>query len=388
VCEVTIDVRKGGANRAASAGAAVGNATRLDRNILAVALLAKPTIFVLIFIFAISPARQASLAPFSSLVQAAENRPDAEPITPETERAIERGLKWLAAGQLDDGGFGEGQYRGNPAVCALAGMAMISNGSTPGRGPYGGNVNHVVDYLLGCVRPDGFISGGDAARGPMYGHGFAVTFLAECHGMSPRGDLREKLAKAVGIIVASQNDEGGWRYQPVRADADVSVTACEVMALRAARNAGLFVPNETIDRATRYVKQTQNADGGFAYMLQGPRESAYPRSAAAVVALLGAGVYDAPEIERGMKYLSQFPPGKQSKQRETYYYYGQYYAAQAMWIAGGESWSRWYAAARDELLARQRQDGAWTSTNGNQYATAMACIVLQMPNDYLPIFQR
>lgn len=328
---------------------------------------------------------------FVSTALAAEKIADsstAELITPAAEQSIARGLKWLAAGQHDDGGFGDGQYRGNPAVCALAGMAFVSGGGTPGRGPYGENISRSVDYLLGCVQPSGFISGGDAARGPMYGHGFATLFLAECHGMSPRDNLREKLTKAVKIIVDSQNKQGGWRYQPVRADADISVTVCEVMALRAARNAGLFVPNETINRAIEYIKKSQNADGGFAYMLQGSRESGYPRSAAAVVALFGAGVYDSPEIQRGLKYLAQFPPGKESKQRETYYYYGQYYAAQAMWTVGGERWNSWYAAARDELIARQRDDGSWNSANGNQYATAMACIVLQIPNNYLPIFQR
>jgi len=312
----------------------------------------------------------------------------AELITPAAQRSIDRGLKWLAAGQHDDGSFGDGQYRGNTAVCALAGMAMISSGSTPGRGPYGDRLQRCVDYLLGCVQPSGFISGGDSARGPMYGHGFATMFLAECHGMSPRDDLREKLTKAVKIIVDSQNEQGGWRYQPVRAEADVSVTACEVMALRAARNAGLFVPNETIDRSIEFVKRSQNADGGFAYMLQGPRESAFPRSAAAVVALFSAGVYEGPEIDKGVEYLMRFMPGKDAARRETYYFYGQYYAVQAMWIAGGDCWNRWYRAVRDELIARQRADGAWVSTNGNQYATAMACIVLQVPNNYLPIFQR
>ena len=143
----------------------------------------------------------------------------------------------------------------------------------------------------------------------MYGHGFATMFLAECYGMSPRPELREKLAKAVKIIVNSQNKEGGWRYQPVRADADISVTVCEVMALRAARNAGLFVPNETIDRSIDYVKRSQNADGGFMYMIQGG-ESAFPRSAAAVAALYSAGIYKGPEIAKGLDYLVQFIPAE------------------------------------------------------------------------------
>jgi hypothetical protein len=225
----------------------------------------------------------------------------------------------------------------------------------------------------------------------MYGHGFATLFLAECCGMSPRPELREKLSKAVQIIVNSQNKEGGWRYKPVRADADISVTVCQVMALRAARNAGVFVPNETIEHAVDYVKRSQNADGGFMYMIQGSQDSAFPRSAAAVVALYGAGVYKGPEIEKGLDYLMQFIPTEGVARRESYYFYGHYYAVQAMWQAGGQRWSRWYPAVRDELIDRQRDDGAWVSPNGaegNECAAAMACLVLQVPNNYLPIFQK
>ena len=86
------------------------------------------------------------------------------------------------------------------------------------------------------------------------------------------------------MIVDSQNDEGGWRYQPIRADADLSMTVCQLNALRAARNAGLDVPGQTIDACIRYVKQSQNPDGGFRYMLQGGA-SAFPRSAGGLMAL-------------------------------------------------------------------------------------------------------
>ena len=124
------------------------------------------------------------------------------------------------------------------------------------------------------TEPSGFIINRDAvSQGPMYGHGFATMFLAECYGMSRRAELRGKLAAAVKLIVDSQNDEGGWRYWPDSTDADVSVTICQVMALRAARNAGLSVPKTTIDRCIEYVKKCQNPDGGFTYMLgDGGRE--------------------------------------------------------------------------------------------------------------------
>ena len=327
---------------------------------------------------------------FSGASLAAEKdaeRAAAKLITPAAERSIERGLQWLSLQQHDDGGFGSGPFRGNVAVGSLAGMAMMSGGSAPGRGLYGGQLNRAIDYLLANTQPSGFIAGPDASRGPMYGHGFATMFLAECYGMSPRPELREKLVKAVKIIVNCQNKQGGWRYQPVRADADISVTVCEIMALRAARNAGLFVPNETIDRSIDYVKRSQNADGGFMYMIQGG-ESAMPRSAAAIAALYSAGIYKGPEIAKGLDYLMQFLPSEAASRHESYYFYGQYYAAQAMWQAGAERWNRWYPAVRDDLIGRQHGDGSWLTPEGNECATAMACVVLQMPNDYLPIFQR
>ena len=73
----------------------------------------------------------------------------------------------------------------------------------------------------------------------MYGHGFATLFLAEVYGMTPRPDVRETLRKAVRLIVQTQNQEGGWRYHPVRNDAALSVTSCQIMALRAARTTGV-----------------------------------------------------------------------------------------------------------------------------------------------------
>jgi hypothetical protein len=60
-----------------------------------------------------------------------------------------------------------------------------------------------------------------------------------------------------------------------------------------------------------------------------------------------------------------------------------------MWHAGDERWQQWYPGIRDELLKRQLAEGCWSDNMiNNEYATAMACLVLQMPNNFLPIFQR
>ena len=60
--------------------------------------------------------------------------------------------------------------------------------------------------------------------------------------------------------------------------------------------------------------------------------------------------------------------------------------AQAMFLAGGEYWATFYPAIRDQLISRQNPDGRWTGEAGEDYGTAMALIILQMPNRYLPVY--
>ena len=311
-------------------------------------------------------------------------------VTPTAQSAINRGLEFLAASQHEDGSFGStSMYRQNVAVTALAGIAFLSAGHTPGCGKYGKTVDRAVDFILASTNPSGFINVESVEHGPMYGHGFATLFLAEVYGMRRRADIREKLKLAVNLIVNSQNKEGGWRYQPVRKEADVSVTVCQIMALRAARNSGIFVPKSTVDLCIKYIKDCQNGDGGFRYQLKVPQASVFPRSAAGIVALYSAGIYEGREIERGLKYLMRHEPQGELFRAEAHYFYGHYYGVQAMWHAGGNYWKRWYPAIRDELLTRQSPDGSWSDLLiCSEYGTAMACIILQMPNNYLPIFQR
>ena len=314
-----------------------------------------------------------------------------EYVTPATQQAIQRGLEFLARNQHENGSFGSGSlYRQNVAVTALSGMAFLSAGHTPGRGKYGRHVDKAVAFILGATDPSGFINVAESSsHGPMYGHGFATLFLAEVYGMTQREDVREKLKLAVNLIVNTQNKEGGWRYQPIRKDADLSVTVCQIMALRAARNCGIFVPKNTVDQCIKYVRQGQNSDGGFRYQLTGGTMSLFPRSAAGLVALYSSGIYEGKEIDRGLRYLMSHLPQGEVFRHEAHYFYGHYYAVQAMWHAGGNYWKRWYPAIRDELLGRQSPDGGWRDDPiCTEYGTAMACIVLQMPNKYLPIVQR
>ena len=171
-------------------------------------------------------------------------------------------------------------------------------GNQPNRGPYGRLVLDALRIVLGKENVHGgnpgFLHNPNASpHGPMYGHGFATLFLSEVSGMvherALRDELREKLHRAVKLILRSQNFEGGWRYTPHSVDADLSVTICQIMALRSARNSGILVPQRTVDRCTNYVMSCQDLlEGWFRYMKRGGGgggPQGFARTAAGVCAL-------------------------------------------------------------------------------------------------------
>jgi hypothetical protein len=319
-------------------------------------------------------------------------------ITEAAQQVIQQGLAYLRRNRHEDGSFGTGQYRG-VAITSLGGLAMMSGGHLPGRGIYGDVVAKALRYVLSQEdkAQAGYLhSRHDPRHDGMYSHGFGTLFLAEAHGTVPEpglaGEVRDLLKKAVQHTLASQNGEGGWRYEPRSREADISVTVCQIMALRAGRNVGIDVPKEKVDKCIEYVKRCQDRDGGFRYMAQGG-PTGFARTAAGVAALLCAGIYKGRELESGLKYLMQYKPNPHtpyySHPYNLHYFYGHYYAAQAMWTAGGTYWQEWYPGIRDELIrTNRRSDGGWHDTVCSHYATALACIILQIPNNYLPILQK
>jgi hypothetical protein len=313
---------------------------------------------------------------------------------------VKRGLAWLAKEQQDDGSWTckigyklnhsyYGEDGKHPGVTAIAAMAFLAAGNFPDRGDYAHVVNKALDFILKSSRnEDGYISANGTR---MYEHGFCVLFLAHIYGQTPRADVKDKLKRAVTLLVQAQNVEGGWRYQPQPVDADLSVTVTILQALRSARAAGIAVPIETIDRATKYVRSCANAwGGGFTYQMDkvyahNDMRSTYPLTAAGIVSLFSAGVYDSQEIRQGMNYLStQYDELKWGK---YHYFYGHYYACQAMYVHG-RHWNEYYARLKNEILSNQDSDGGWTDDVGRTYATGMACLILQIPAEWFPIFQK
>lgn len=318
-----------------------------------------------------------------------EEPTDKDLTSPATRAAVEKGLDYLAKRKSSDGSFGPGGYAKNVGVVGIIATAFLSHGDMPDRGRRGRIVSDCLKYVLSHAKSNGFINAADyAGYGPMYGHGFATLFLAEAYGMSAQRGFRGSLSKAVKLIVDCQNEEGGWRYQAERKESDLSVTICQMMALRAARNAGFEVASGTIDRGLAYIRRCQNSDGGFVYQLALGGESEFPRSAGAAAALYGAGLNEGPEIDAALAYLRKSMERPAKNPSTGHFWYGQYYAAQAWRRAGGADWAKWYNTIRDVILPLQQSDGSWSDEIGTEYATAMACHVLQMPASYLPLFQR
>ena len=351
---------------------------------------------------------------------------DSEPIvvTPEHARAVERGLEWLAARQLTEGreagawvakiGYklNEGyqhtaEDRAHVGVTSLACMAFLAGGHLPGRGPYGDAVENGLEFVLSCVSEDGYIT---HAGSRMYSHAFATLFLAEVYGQTHRQDIRGKLQLAVDFIVNSQNEEGGWRYEPYAVTSDMSIVVCQVMALRAARNIGIRVPKSVIDRAARYVvdsaitesslqrfgmMQYRNELGAFHYQKHDGSRSSFPLTSAGVASLFGAGVYSDASIDQGIRYLrSNLAEFNYTRGRPAgghyFFWYGHYYGVQAMYTAGADDWESYFSTVRDELLRMQNPSGSWPNSigPGETFGTAMAVLILEIPYRFLPIFQR
>lgn len=335
-----------------------------------------------------------------SLSAPPDSSPPEETAVPKDRPVIDRALSWLAERQQENGSWickigyklteqYEGEEGEHVGVTALAGMAYLGAGHTPGRGKHGRTVERALQFVLDSIREeDGYISRHGSR---MYSHAFATMFLAEIQGMSRRDDVSNGLRRAVDLLVTSQSPNGGWRYSPTPIDTDLSVTVSSLQALRAARNTGISVPVRTIEKAVEYVRSCHSPIG-FRY--QSPVGSfsrsdtriTYPLTACGIVSLHSAGIYKDRQVREGIRVLqrrwSEITWGK------YHYFYGHYYASQAMYTAGGDDWSRYFTRVRAEILRHRNENGYWVDDVGDTYATAMACIILQIPCELLPIFQK
>ena len=321
-----------------------------------------------------------------------------EPVAPKTEAAIDRALKHLAKKQ-DKYGTWQTNMGPSSAVTSLAVMAFLARGHSPGQGPYGDKINLAIDYVVSHQMPNGLLSAGN---GTMYDHGVSTVMLCEAFGMvddTRTAKLEAAIARAAKVILDAQKipkgpHEGGWRYQINSADADISVTGWQLMALRGAANCGASVPKEALEKGVAYIRSLAVKEGGFGYQNGGGPNRARTGTGILSLEMLGRRTEKQPHLPEalaGGDYLLKNPltnPG------DEFYYYSVYYGSQAANQLGGKYWDGVYPKIRETLLSRQRPDGSWPDGPGGEqaagstYSTSMAVLALCVPYRYLPLYQK
>jgi hypothetical protein len=300
-----------------------------------------------------------------------------EGVPPEVDEMYLRGLRYLAAAQNANGSY-PGGSGSEPAVVGLAALAMLARGADPNFGPYKENIRRSIDYILSMQNAEtGYIGSS------MYNHGFSTLALAELYGAVEDPRLGPALKKAVDLILTAQaqNPFRAWRYGPTSQDADTTVSGAQLVALFAARNAGLPVPDEAIEAGLKFLKQCQSQDGGIGYT--NPGGSNAPRTAIALLAFALARQYEDRSFAAALKYLRSDPGSE-----DNYYHYYLYYAAQAWFQASPEEWKRWNAALARELQAAQTSEGNWEGQFGPAFTTSASLLALALNYRLLPIYER
>ena len=154
----------------------------------------------------------------------------------------QKGLEYLAGRQQDDGELGTGGYGRNVAVCRPGGHGVHRLGQHARSRPVRQASSTAASISFWPTRPKAASSTfppppARADVRPRLRHAVSGRMLwHDAPGRHPR-QARPRRSSSSST---RRTTEGGWRYQPVRDEADISVTVCEVMALRAARNAGLL----------------------------------------------------------------------------------------------------------------------------------------------------
>ena len=267
----------------------------------------------------------------------------------------------------------------------------MTRGHLPGRGPYRDVVDKAVNSILATQQPNGLYPPRlKFSGGPMYAHGLSTLAMIEAYGFIPSQEMRASVQRAVDLIVQSQSYAGGWRYQPTPTSDDLSVTVMQVVALRAAQNARLNVPEKTLKNALAYVRKCAVPTGGFSY--RPGSDVGEARSAAGALSMQLLGAYDDPAVGRALAWLAKRPYNPSI----SHFWYMNYYAMQAYFQAGGRHWAGWHPKVRKFLLDSQKPDGSWEGSPSEKayngparcYSTALGSLCLEVYMHYLPVYQR
>lgn len=333
--------------------------------------------------------------------------------TTQTEAAVARGLRWLAAHQSPDGSWsiddfhrhgdcqgrcgGRAQMRSDTAGTAMVLMAMLGTGQTHQTGIYRDQISSGLGWLVSHQKPNGDLRANSTGHSGMYAHALATLALCDAFKMTGDETLRAPAQRAIDFICEAQHPAGGWRYNPGESG-DTSVVGWKLMALHSARSAYLRVPQRTLDLAGKFLDNHQADKDGASYFY-------YPNNRRASPTMTSVGLLSRmylgwnrrdPGLEIGVDVLSsEFLPKVDGRDRGNIYYW--YYATQVMHHWGGEPWERWNRHLREALVTTQitsgHEAGSWPPSldphggqGGRLYVTALATCTLEVYYRYAPLY--
>ena len=305
-------------------------------------------------------------------------RREEDPIPAAVENIYTRGLRYLATSQQDDGSWENG-VGAEPGVVGLAVMAFLAHGEDPNHGPYAKNINRGIDFIIKAQQENNGYIGSS-----MYSHGFATLALAESYGMYRDPRIAPALTKAVNLILSAQkrNSKNGWRYSPDDTTSDTSVAGCQIVALYAARNAGIPVPDAALAKANKHMRSCRGVNGGYGY--QSPMGDRTTLTAIGLLCESLAKKHDTKLYKASTKYLS-----KNLNHRERHYaYYFEYYMAQALFHSDEEIWQKWNIKNTRYLATIQSPNGSFPGNRGEAFSTAGALLSLALNYRLLPIYEK
>ena len=238
----------------------------------------------------------------------------------------------------------------------------------------------------------------------MYHHGFAMLAMAEAYGTvddrrlwsEEGGDGKGlstgaslELAVKLAVTSAKKNPLGAWRYSPDATDHDTSVSGAILMGLLGARNAGIEVPDETIDRAMDYFASMTAPDGRIGYAGPGGGSDATTSIGTLVMAI--ARRKEMPQFSKAADAIKKSSLGGMSDGGHPNY--TRYYRAQALFQADVDAWREWNSQLVRELKAQRRPDGGLVGGanggDGGEYAgTSLSLLALAVNFRFLPIYER
>jgi hypothetical protein len=220
--------------------------------------------------------------------------------------------------------------------------------------------------------------------------------LAEAYGVVDEsllsqgsGDKKQRsivqaldLAIRCAVTSAQKNPFGAWRYSPDATDADTSVAGAVLMGLLACRNAGLSVPDDTLNKGIEYIRKSTAKNGFVAYSggFGGGGES-MARSSVATLVYAISKHKDWEEFAATLKHISNDLEHQESGHPEYY----RYYAAQALFQGDYEAWQKWNKNTIRLFKENQQADGGF---GGGSYQTAMSLLALALNYRFLPIYER